>query len=111
MTTAGLWFRDGLKHGPEFGAGSHAELGEQLVEVRPDRSVGEVQPLAYLPVGQPVGGQLCDLEFLGGELVPSCRCGSTYRLAGRAQLSPSTIARTSDTQGVEDICGVSEVGA
>jgi hypothetical protein len=40
------------------------------LEVRADCAVREVQALADLAVGQDFGGELRDLQLLGGELVP-----------------------------------------
>src|SRR5580658_9703148 len=58
-----------VQAGGELGAGGDIELGEDAVQVRADGAVGEVELLADLPVSQPVGGHLGDLQFLRGELI------------------------------------------
>ncbi len=54
-------------------AGGDTELGIDAVEMRPDRAVRQKQPLADLPVRQPAGCELGDLELLRGEAVARFR--------------------------------------
>jgi hypothetical protein len=60
----------GLKYGAEFGARGHAELGEELVQMGSDGPVRDVEPLSDLAVGQAVGRELRDLQFLRRQLIP-----------------------------------------
>jgi hypothetical protein len=52
--------------GGGLGAPFHAELGEERRHVVLDRLLGEEQPLADLPVRQPLADQLQDLKLMGG---------------------------------------------
>ena len=64
----------------ELTARRDSELREYAVEVRADGAVGEVEPLAYLAVGEPFRGKLCDLELLRGQLVAGFRSATPARL-------------------------------
>lgn len=64
----------------ELTACRDSELREDAVEVGADRAVGQVEPLAYLPVREPMRCQLCDLELLGGELIAGRRIATPARL-------------------------------
>src|SRR3954464_8780739 len=66
----------------QLDARGDAELGEDAVEVGADRARREEEPLADLPVGQPVGGHPGDLELLVGELVPVAAPGAARGHAG-----------------------------
>ncbi len=57
----------------ELSSEGDPELGEDAVQVRADRPVGQVQPLRDVPVREPLGGELGDLQLLGGQLVAGCR--------------------------------------
>src|SRR5882757_2299517 len=69
----------------ELGPGADGELGEDPVQVRAHRPVRQVQPLADLPVGQALGGQLGDAQLVRGELVAGVRAATGARLTGGAQ--------------------------
>jgi hypothetical protein len=56
-----------------LGPGGDPEPGEQVVRVRADGAVRQEQLLADLPVGQPTGGELGDLQFLGVNWGPPSR--------------------------------------
>jgi hypothetical protein len=55
--------------------------------VRPDRSVREIQLLADFAIGETLGGELGDLELLGGQLIASLGNTAAARLARRAELA------------------------
>ena len=57
----------------QLAAGRYAQLWENLVQMSADGAVRDEQLLADFPVGQAVGGQPGDLQFLGGQLVPRSR--------------------------------------
>jgi hypothetical protein len=46
-----------------------------------DRAVRDVEPLADLPVREPLRGELCDLELLGGQLIAGRWIATPARLA------------------------------
>jgi hypothetical protein len=68
----------------ELGAAGDAEFGVDAVEVGFDGAVGEVEALADVAVGQALGGELDDLEFLGGELVDGGGGAAAAGFAGGA---------------------------
>jgi hypothetical protein len=45
------------------------ELGEEMADVRLDRLLRQVEPLSDLPVDEPVGDELKNLELPGGRLL------------------------------------------
>src|SRR5215470_17925463 len=87
-----------------------AELGKQVVEVRADRAVGDVQLLADLLVRKALGGKLRDLQLLRGQLRPSLRNPSTSGLAGRAELAERPFGVGLLSEGVEDLGSFAEGG-
>ena len=67
---SGNWTR--REHGAQLAPGGDPELGEYPVQVRADRAMGEIQPLADFTVRQALRGELSDLQLLRGGLV-ACR--------------------------------------
>src|ERR687896_2520932 len=64
----------------ELTARRDSQLREYAVEVRADGAVGQVEPLAYLAVGEPFRGKVGDLELLGGQLIAGRRIPTPARL-------------------------------
>src|SRR5262245_691110 len=92
-----------LQGGAQLGACRNAELGEDVVEVRPDRAMGEEELLADLAVGEALGGELGDLQFLGCEPVPPVRLMLLAALPGGAQLLARAFA---PRKGAKRIAGI-----
>jgi hypothetical protein len=65
--------------------------------------VREKEALADLTVRQPFGGELRDLQLLGGEAVTGVRRAAADRLARRSQLMSSTFAPLSSAESVEQV--------
>ena len=57
----------------ELNPGGDAELGVDAIEVELDGAVGEIEALADLAVGEALGGEPDDLEFLRRQLVDGVR--------------------------------------
>jgi hypothetical protein len=64
----------------ELSACRDSEFREDAVEVGADGAVGQVEPLANLAVGESLRCKLCDLEFLGGQLIAGGRIATPARL-------------------------------
>ena len=60
------------EHSAQLAPGGDPELREHPVQVRADRAMREVQPLADFAVRQALRGELSDLQLLRGGLV-ACR--------------------------------------
>jgi hypothetical protein len=96
--------------GPDqFGARCDAELGEDLAQVVFDRARAEEQMGGDLAIGQALGGQARDLEFLRRQPV-QCR-GLTVAsgLAGGAQLRFGALCPRDRAQGTEQPGGGAQV--
>src|SRR4051794_31580202 len=91
--------------GLQLGAPGDAELREDPVQVRADRTVRDVELLCDLAVREALGGELRDLELLCGELVAGGGIAATARLAGCAEFSPGPIAPGSAAQCVKAVAG------
>src|SRR4051812_3942121 len=72
----------GRERGAHLAARADVELREDAVQVGCDRAVREVEALADLAVGQPVSGELGDLQLLRGEAVASIGVSSAAGFAG-----------------------------
>src|SRR6516162_1810757 len=71
----------------ELGAGGDAQLGEDLPEVVVDGARAEVQLRCDLLVGQALGDQPGDLQFLRGQLLDGGRVPLARGFSGGSQLS------------------------
>ena len=77
---------------PQLPPTGDAEFGEDSIQVPTNGAVREKKALADLTVRQPFGGELRDLQLLGGEAVTGVRRAAADRLARRSQLMSSTFA-------------------
>ena len=96
-----------------LGAAFHAELGEQRGDVVLDGLLGEVHPLADLPVGEALPDEFQDLAFLrrqAGQRGPSCSPGRAsgpspcWPHPGRASTRRKRRFGTAPTRSVPQIC-------
>src|SRR5689334_6595021 len=87
------------KGGAQLRSRGDPQFGEDPVEVGADGPVREVQPLADLLVGQPLGGHLDDLELLRRELVPGLAVPAAAGLPGGPQLLARPLAPGNDPEG------------
>lgn len=67
--------------------------------------MGEVELLADLPVGQPLGGQLGDLELLRAEVVPCLWDAAGAGLAGGTEFLAGPFPPWDGAEGVEGFPG------
>src|SRR5258707_4043378 len=86
-------------HDAQLRPGRDAQLGEDAVQVRADGAVRQVQPLPDLPVGQPLGRQLRDLQLVRCQLVTSVRVAAPAGLPCGAQLPAGTLAPRDRAEG------------
>ena len=68
-----------------------AEFGEDAIQVPTNGAVREKKALADLTVRQPFGGELRDLQLLGGEALTGVRRAAADRLDRRSRLMSSTL--------------------
>jgi pimeloyl-ACP methyl ester carboxylesterase len=68
-----------------------------------DGAVRQVEPLAYLSVREPLRGKLCDLEFLGSQLIVGRGIATPAPLARRPELASSPLAPRDATEHVEGV--------
>src|ERR1700745_3773869 len=85
----------------ELNSGGDAEFRVDAVQVELDGAVGEVETLADLTVGEALGGELDDLEFLRRQLVDG---------VGGA-VAASTVAPGNGAESVEGVARGTQVGA
>jgi hypothetical protein len=71
--------------------------------MRFDGPMREIEPLTDLAIRQPVGGHLCDLKLLWGELVPCVGRAPGGALTGRPQLLARTLTPRCDPKRIERI--------
>ena len=69
------------------------------------------QPLADLAVREPLGGELGDLQLLGGQLVARLGDAPPAALARRAQLAPRLLAPRCAAERVEGVARGAQDGA
>src|ERR1700750_948313 len=74
----------------ELNSGGDAEFRVDAVQVELDGAVGEVETLADLTVGEALGGELDDLEFLRRQLVDGVGGAVAAAVSRGAQLAAST---------------------
>jgi hypothetical protein len=72
--------------------------------------VGEVEALADVAVGQPVGGHPSDLQFLGGDAVPCVWGAAAARLTRGAQFLAGLVGPRAEPMGVEPVAGCPQGG-
>src|SRR5918997_6370459 len=96
----------GVQSVAQLAARGDAELGEDVVEVRADGAVREVESLAYLAVGEPRSGHAGDLQLLGGQLVHRAALAWAAGDTGAAQLVSRPLGPGSRAQRIKRIaCG------
>src|SRR5439155_16195201 len=76
----------------EIGPRGDPELRKHAVEVRADRAMREVQPLADLSVRQPLCGELRDLQLLRGQLIACLGYPAPAPLTRGAQLGACLVS-------------------
>jgi len=75
----------------EIGSRDDLELGEHLSQVVVDRAGAEEQLGSDVGVGEPVGGEAGDVEFLGCELVSRGGVAFAGAFAAGAQLAARAV--------------------
>jgi hypothetical protein len=99
------------QHDRELDPGGDVQLAEDVVDVRVDRPLGDEQPRADLPVGQPVGHQEGDLPFAPGQhghqaSPPVGRRVIVVRAVGaRPARRPAGLVKRLPDHGVRAECG------
>jgi hypothetical protein len=53
--------------GGDLGAGAEIELVEDVLDVRIDRALADMQPVRYIPIGETLGDEGRDLAFAVGQ--------------------------------------------
>jgi hypothetical protein len=86
-------------------AGGDLELGEDAVQVRADGPRREVEPFPDLPVGQALGGEPGDLQFLRRQHVLRAGPLDFDPFAGRAQLGPGLLGPAAGADEIEGELG------
>jgi len=67
-----------------------------------DGARGKREALPDRAVGEPLRGELGDVQLLRGEPIARSRCSRSDRFAGRAQLEARTVRPASRADGIED---------
>src|SRR5579862_4746305 len=80
--------REGLT---KFGARYDAKFWVDAVQVSAHRAMRQEQPVRDLPIGQPRGRQLSDLQLLWRECLPHCSAESARLLTRSTQLGTSPV--------------------
>lgn len=79
--------------------------------MRADGAVGQVEPLPYLAVGQPLGGELDYLQLVGGQPVTGVRRPAAAGLTRGAQFPTGLLTPGDRAERVEHVAGRPEMVA
>src|SRR5689334_8993281 len=103
------WWSAGPGEAAQLPARRDPELDEDFPQVPLGSVCADEQLRADRLVRQPVGGQLCDLSFLGGELVARAQRLLADLFAGGGEFSAGSLSETLRTHGGEHLVGGGEL--
>ena len=94
----------------ELGTRGDVELGEDLAQVVPGRATADVEAGADLGVGQPVAGELGDLDLLGRQFAVAADTAlSCSSFTGRPQFSPGALGEAFHPHRLEHVEGCAQL--